>query len=29
MYTQDYYLSVFEQKDTIDYAPDAVLDLSG
>ncbi len=29
VHPQDYYLSVFEQKDTIDYAPDAVLDLSG
>lgn len=26
---RDFYLSVFEQKDTIDYTPDAIFDLSG
>ncbi len=26
---KDFYLSVFEQKDTIDYTPDAIFDLSG
>lgn len=26
---KDFYLSVFDQKDTVDYQPDAVFDLSG
>ena len=29
VHPKDFYLSVFEQKDTIDYTPDAIFDLSG
>lgn len=29
VHPQDYYLSIYERKDTIDYMPDAIFDLSG